>query len=37
MAIIFPILFITENLPPWQCALASLQITTQQKTEEKTC
>ena len=31
MAIIFPVLFIVGNLPPWQCALASLQTTTRQK------
>ena len=35
MAIIFPVLFIAENLPPWQYALASLQTTTRQKTEQK--
>ena len=37
MAIVFPVLFIAENLPPWQRALASLQTTIQQKTEQKTC
>ena len=37
MAIIFPVLFIAENLPPWQCALASLQTTIRQKTKQKTC
>ena len=31
MAILFPVLFIAEKLPPWQCVLASLQTTTQQK------
>ena len=31
MAILFPVLFITENFLPWQCALASLQTTTRQK------
>ena len=31
MAILFPVLFIAENLPPWQCALASLQTITRQK------
>ena len=35
MAIIFPVLFIAENLIPWQCALASLQTTTRQKTKQK--
>ena len=35
MSIIFPVLFIAENLTPWQCALASLQTTTRQKTEQK--
>ena len=34
MAIIFPILF-AENLPPWQYALASVQTTTGQRTEQK--
>ena len=37
MAIIFPVLFIAENLPPWQCALASLQTTIRQKNKQKTC
>ena len=33
MAIIFPVLFIAENLPPWQCAMASLQTTIRQNQE----
>ena len=37
MAIIFPVLFIAENLPPWQCALASLQTIIWRKTKQKIC
>ena len=38
MAIMFPVLFIAENLLPWQCALASLQTSyNPAKTKQNTC